>query len=167
MTVEELNILNKDNLKEALFKCCGSTVWVDKMITFFPVNDLKELLENAERQWYQCSEKDWKEAFNHHPKIGDIESLKNKFATTTNWASGEQAGATNASQETLEALTIGNKLYENKFEYIFIVCATGKSADHMLSILQTRLRNEPEDEILIAAEEQNKITKLRIEKLLS
>jgi 2-oxo-4-hydroxy-4-carboxy-5-ureidoimidazoline decarboxylase len=137
------------------------------MLPFFPADDLVELLEDAEEQWYQCNEEDWKEAFAHHPKIGDTESLKKKFTSTAEWASNEQNGVSNASQRTIEALADSNQKYEKKFGYIFIVCATGKSADEMLAILETRLQNSPEVEIEIAADEQNKITKMRLEKLLS
>jgi 2-oxo-4-hydroxy-4-carboxy-5-ureidoimidazoline decarboxylase len=166
MTLHELNTLNQFQLKEELMKCCGSSAWVNKMLPFIPADDMVELLEDAEEQWYKCSETDWKEAFAHHPKIGDVESLTKKFATTAQWASGEQSGVNVAAKETIEALADGNKNYEKKFGYIFIVCATGKSAEEMLNILQSRLPNTPEDEIEIAAEEQNKITKLRLEKLL-
>jgi 2-oxo-4-hydroxy-4-carboxy-5-ureidoimidazoline decarboxylase len=166
MTLHELNILPKEQLKEKLTKCCGSSAWVNKMLPFFPADDLVELLEDAEEQWYKCSEKDWKEAFSHHPEIGDMESLKKKFASTAQWAPGEQSGINTATQLTIEALAEGNRQYEKKFGYIFIVCATGKSAEEMLEILQSRLPDSPEDEIQIAADEQNKITKLRIEKLL-
>jgi 2-oxo-4-hydroxy-4-carboxy-5-ureidoimidazoline decarboxylase len=166
MTLHELNTLPAPQLKEELMKCCGSSAWVNKMLPFFPADDLVELLEDAEEQWYLCNEEDWKEAFVHHPKIGDVESLKKKFASTAKWASGEQSGVNTASQKTIEALAEGNKQYENKFGYIFIVCATGKSAEDMLAILQSRLPNNPNEEIEIAADEQNKITKLRLEKLL-
>lgn len=125
-----------------------------------------ELLEDAEAQWYECSPDDWKEAFSHHPRIGDVESLTKKFASTAQWASGEQSGVNAASGKTIEELAEGNRLYEEKFGYIFIVCATGKSAEEMLSLLQARLPNVPTEEIEIAAEEQNKITKLRLQKLL-
>jgi 2-oxo-4-hydroxy-4-carboxy-5-ureidoimidazoline decarboxylase len=166
MTLHELNTISKQQLTEELNKCCGSSAWVNNMLPFFPADDMVEILEDAEEQWWKCSEADWKEAFAHHPKIGDVESLKKKFASTAQWASGEQSGVTAASQQTIQALAEGNKDYEKKFGYIFIVCATGKSAEEMLEILQSRLPNSPEDEIQIAADEQNKITKLRIEKLL-
>jgi 2-oxo-4-hydroxy-4-carboxy-5-ureidoimidazoline decarboxylase len=166
MTLHDLNTLSKQQLKDELAKCCGSRAWVEKMLPFFPADDLVELLEDAEEQWYKCTQADWKEAFLHHPKIGDVESLKKKFASTAKWASGEQSGVNIASQQTIEALAKGNKEYEEKFGYIFIVCATGKSAEEMLEILTSRLPNDPEEEIEIAADEQNKITKLRLEKLL-
>lgn len=167
MTLHELNILPKEELKAELFKCCGSTAWVNKMLPFFPADDMVEILEDAEEQWWQCTEQDWLQAFTHHPKIGDVESLQKKFASTATWASNEQSGAASASQQTLEALAKGNADYEQKFGYIFIVCATGKSAEEMLQLLLERLPNAPAEEIKIAADEQNKITKLRIEKLLA
>jgi 2-oxo-4-hydroxy-4-carboxy-5-ureidoimidazoline decarboxylase len=166
VTLHEFNILSKQQLIEELTKCCGSSTWVNNMLPFIPADDMVELLEDAEEQWYKCSETDWKEAFTHHPKIGDIESLTKKFASTAQWASGEQSGVNTASPEIIEALVEGNLLYDKKFGYTFIVCATGKKAEEMLAILQSRLLNAPEDELEIAAEEQNKITKLRIQKLL-
>lgn len=166
MTLHELNTLPRHQLIAQLNKCCSSAAWINKMLPFFPADDLVELLEDAEEQWFKCSEEDWKEAFSHHPKIGDIDSLKKKFASTAHLASGEQSGVNTASSKTIEALAEGNKKYEDKFGYIFIVCATGKSAEEMLEILQSRLSNDPEKEIEIAADEQNKITKLRLEKLL-
>ncbi len=141
MTLHELNTLDKERLKGELARCCSSSAWVNKMLAFFPADDLVELLEDAEEQWYKCNEEDWKEAFLYHPKIGDIESLKKKFASTAQWASDEQSTASNASQQTIEALAEANRLYEEKFGYIFIVYATGKSAEEILTILQTRLQN--------------------------
>ena len=167
MTLHELNTLSKEQLKQELFKCCGSNAWVDKMLPFFPADDMVELINDAEDQWYECSEADWLEAFTHHPKIGDVESLKKKFAATAQWASGEQGAVAEASQQTLETLAKGNDDYEKKFGFIFIVCATGKSAEEMLQLLQARLPNEKEEEIKIAMDEQNKITQLRLQKLLS
>ncbi len=167
MTLHEFNILPKEQLIEELTKCCGSSAWVKRMLPFVPADDMIELLEDAEEQWWLCSEDDWKEAFSHHPRIGDTESLSKKFASASEWASGEQSGVKIASGETIGALAEANRLYEEKFGYIFIVCATGKSAEEMLDMMRSRLKNKPEDEINIAADEQNKITKLRIEKLLN
>jgi 2-oxo-4-hydroxy-4-carboxy-5-ureidoimidazoline decarboxylase len=166
MTLHDLNTLPKPQLRQELMKCCGSTTWVERIMTFFPIEDLVELLEDAEEQWFKCSPEDWKEAFSYHPRIGDLDSLKKKFASTANWAMGEQSGTSTASEETIQALAKGNTEYEAKFGYIFIVCATGKSAAEMLANLQSRLTNDPKEEIEIAADEQNKITRLRLEKLL-
>ena len=167
MTLIELNNLDSSKRKEALSKCCGSTVWIEKMSMNFPVHDSEELFEKAEKIWYSCNEKDWKEAIQYHPKIGDINSLKEKFSGTAHWATKEQSGVLEASQTVLESLARANTQYENKFGYIFIVCATGKSAEEMLHMLESRLGNKPEVEIKNSMEEQNKITKIRLQKLLS
>lgn len=167
MTLERLNGLNESKRKAVLRMCCGATAWVNKMAAAFPAEDKTALLDKAEKIWFSCSEKDWQEAFTHHPKIGDLDSLKEKFANTVRWAEGEQSGVKHTTQEILEQLAEGNRLYEEKFGYIFIVCATGKSAEEMLIILQSRLSNDPKEEIKIAMNEQNKITKLRLEKLLT
>lgn len=166
MTLHQLNLLPVDKLQEELLKCCGSTAWVDKMLKFFPMDDLVEMLEDAEEQWYECTPADWKEAFTHHPKIGDVDSLTKKFASTAEWAFDEQSAAILASQQVIADLAAANEAYEEKFGYIFIVCATGKTADEMLNILQQRLSNTPEDEIKIAMDEQNKITLIRLQKLV-
>ena len=166
MTIEELNTLGKTALAELLTKCCGSTTWVGKMCKLFPMPDEANLFEEAIRSWNACHEEDWLEAFSHHPKIGDTGSLKEKFSTTADWAAGEQSSVKHSSPEVLEALYNANRLYEEKFGYIFIVCATGKPAEEMLRLLQERLNGTPEDEIKIAMTEQQKITALRLEKLL-
>ncbi|MES2772541.1 MAG: 2-oxo-4-hydroxy-4-carboxy-5-ureidoimidazoline decarboxylase [Bacteroidota bacterium] len=167
MTIAEFDHLPSTQQQELLTKCCGSAVWVEKMLEACPVEDLVELLEYAEEKWYECSDADWLEAFAHHPKIGDTQSLKEKFADTADWAADEQSEVAKAANDTIEALADGNRLYEDKFGYIFIVCATGKSAAEMLALLQVRLQNAPEVEIEIAAAEQDKITKLRLEKLFT
>jgi 2-oxo-4-hydroxy-4-carboxy-5-ureidoimidazoline decarboxylase len=161
-----LNTLPPEELKATLYKCCGSTAWVNKIIGLLPMEELVELLDVAEAQWFACTEADWMEAFSNHPKIGDLESLKKKFEATAQWARGEQSSITHSKQETLAALEEANKRYEEKFGYIFIVSATGKSPEEMLNILTKRLQNSPETEIKLAAEEQNKITLLRLQKLL-
>ncbi len=167
MTLHELNILEKEELKAVLFRCCGSDSWVEKMLTIFPVDDLVELLNDAEEKWEECREADWLQAFTHHPKIGDVDSLRKKFADTALWAEGEQAGAANANEDFLQNLSAANKDYEKKFGFIFIVCATGKTAEEMLTLLEIRLQNNREVELTIAAEEQLKIMQLRLEKLLA
>lgn len=163
MTLHDFNTLPRERLIDELKKCCSSSAWVEKMLNFIPAEDLVELLENADECWWACSEKDWKEAFAGHPRIGDREMNNTKSAE---WASKEQAAVKDASEAILHALALANEEYEKKFGYIFIVCATGKSAEQMLGMLNIRLQNNPEVEIEVAAEEQSRITKLRIEKLL-
>ncbi|MBJ6108333.1 2-oxo-4-hydroxy-4-carboxy-5-ureidoimidazoline decarboxylase [Hymenobacter sp. BT523] len=168
MTLAELNNLPKPALAETLQKCCGASAWVENMVALFPIADAETLMQQATAVWNKLSEADWREAFTHHPKIGgDVAALREKFASTSTWAEGEQAAVKQASQATLEALAAGNTAYERKFGYIFIVCATGKSAEEMLALLQARMPNKPEDEILLAAGEQDKITRIRLEKLLA
>jgi 2-oxo-4-hydroxy-4-carboxy-5-ureidoimidazoline decarboxylase len=107
------------------------------------------------------------EAFSHHTKIGDLKSLQEKFSATKEWASGEQQSVSAATDQVLIELKELNEAYENKFGYIFIICATGKSAEEMLSALKQRILNDGEDELKIAAEEQRKIMHLRINKLFA
>ena len=165
MTIHDLDVMPADQLKETLYKCCGSTEWVNKIMSLLPYEELVELLDMAEKFWYECTEADWKEAFSQHPKIGDANDLKERFSSTTEWAPGEQARVQHASAKELDELAEANKAYEKKFGYIFIISATGKSTAEMLQSLRERLGNSPEEEIKIAAEEQNKITLLRLQKL--
>ncbi|CAN5375311.1 hypothetical protein BH11BAC1_BH11BAC1_08750 [soil metagenome] len=150
-----------------LLKCCGSSVWAEQLSSKFPFHSLSALKNESDRIWFSLSEKDWKEAFSQHPKIGDVEGLKNKFASTATWAEGEQSSVKDANERVLHDLKKENEAYINKFGYIFIVCATGKSAEEMLSLLKLRMINNPAFEIRVAAEEQNKITHLRLEKLFA
>ncbi len=165
MTIAEFDHLDDEMKRELLQKCCGSKTWVDKMLAVFPVNDLIDLLEYADEKWNECKTEDWLEAFTHHPAIGDVNSIKEKFYATADWAQVEQAGANDTSKELAGELAGGNKKYHEKFGYIFIVYATGKPAEEMLALLQERLKNVPEEEIKIAAAEQIRITKNRLEKL--
>ena len=164
MTIAEFDHLEAAQKRSLLFQCCGSQKWVEKMIHLPPAEDLIDLFEDAEETWYECNEDDWKEAFTHHPMIGDVESLRKKFSTDQ-FAGKEQELINDSSEKVLEELAGGNNLYQQKFGYIFIVFATGKSAEEMLGILQSRLNNNPEEEIKIAMEEQNKITQHRLQKL--
>ena len=165
MTLHEFNILPREKLIQLLTQCCGSTKWVNKMLEFVPAEDMVELLEDAEEVWWKCNQEDWKQAFAQHPKIGDLSSLEKKYGEVS-WAADEQSSVLSSTKDTIKALAEANEEYEKRFGYIFIICATGKSAQEMLTELRIRLQNSPEVEIEIAADEQNKITKLRIEKLL-
>ncbi len=109
---------------------------------------------------------EWLEAFSQHPRIGGADVLRGKYLTVRDWAKDEQAGTEQTSATVLDAFSVGNAEYESKFGFIFIVCATGKSAAEMLALLRERLANDAETEGRLAAGEQNKITKIRLEKLL-
>jgi 2-oxo-4-hydroxy-4-carboxy-5-ureidoimidazoline decarboxylase len=164
MTIAAFDHLQEAEKRKILSQCCGSEAWISKMLQALPAEDLVDLVEIAEDAWYQIDESDWREAFSHHPRIGDLNSLKDKFKSTASLAGEEQASVETASEQTLRALAEQNQAYEKKFGYIFIVCATGKSAEEMLGLLITRLQNDADEEIQVAMEEQNRITKLRLEK---
>ena len=166
MTVEALNRLGPAAAAAAFERCCGARAWVEGMCAARPFRDREALVEAAERHGRSLGPEDWREAFTHHPRIGDVEALRRRFAATAAWAAAEQRGAATASEATLAALAEGNRDYEARFGYIFIVFATGKSADEMLGLLRARLANDPAHELTIAAEEQMKITRIRLEKLL-
>ncbi len=165
MELSRINDLDDAAAFSSLQNCCGAANWVKAMLAARPFASSEELFNKASSIWWQLGPSDWLEAFTHHPKIGDLESLSKKFASTATWAAGEQASVAAAAEQVLKDLAAGNTAYENKFGYIFIVCASGKSAAEMLDILNSRLPNEAEAELRIAAGEQEKITKLRLEKL--
>jgi len=166
VTLEQLNRLDPKAARAELERCCGSKRWVKHMSEARPFRDRKALLAAADRAFDGFEREDWLEAFAHHPRIGDLASLREKYASTAAWAEQEQRGAAAAAESVLAALAEGNRAYERRFGYIFIVCAFGKSADQMLALLVERMPNSPERELFIAAEEQMKITWLRLEKLL-
>jgi len=166
MTLENINLISHKELYKTLERCCGAKHWLNEMVNKAPYANKKELFYWADHIWENADKSCWLDAFTHHPKIGDIDILENKFANTKQWAEGEQSGVEKASREILQALAKGNQAYEDKFGYIFIVCATGKSATEMLDLLNDRLPNTEEEEILIAMKEQQKITTIRLEKLL-
>ncbi|MCX6050339.1 MAG: 2-oxo-4-hydroxy-4-carboxy-5-ureidoimidazoline decarboxylase [Chloroflexi bacterium] len=160
------NQLEPSDAQARLTRCCGAERWVMRLLERRPFANMEQLRQAADEIWWALDAADWREAFTHHPKIGDIASLRTKFASTTNWAAGEQAGVSEASDAILAGLAQGNAAYERKFGYIFIVCATGKSAPAMLALLEQRLPHDPAIELKIAAEEQRKITQIRLGKLM-
>jgi 2-oxo-4-hydroxy-4-carboxy-5-ureidoimidazoline decarboxylase len=163
--INYINSLTEEMARESFFRCSGSAIWADEMISQMPFADASELYRKSDQSWKLLTKHDWLNAFRIHPKIGDIDKLRKKFTTTANWASSEQSGTASANEETLRGLAAGNVEYENKFGYIFIVFATGKSAPEMLTILRGRLLNSADVEFEIACGEQKKITNLRLEKL--
>ncbi len=152
---------------ESFRGCCGAEHWLELMEKARPFVDAAELHAEADRVFSQLSSEDWLAAFACHPQIGDLNSLRMKFVGNKLWSHGEQQGIGAADEATISALAAGNAAYLKRFGYIFIVCASGKSAAEMLELLMARLENDPQLELTIAAAEQRKITHLRIDKLLT
>ena len=167
MTIAEFNALPPDEMRNKLYTCCSSVTWVEHLATLSPFNSMDHLFNMAERCWHRCREGDWMDAFRGHPRLGDMESLEEKFQNTADIAAEEQSGTTGASPEVLKDLAIANEEYEKEFGFIFILFATNKTADTMLSAIQIRLNNDLETEKIMAMVEQNKITRSRLEKILS
>ncbi|MFS4467772.1 2-oxo-4-hydroxy-4-carboxy-5-ureidoimidazoline decarboxylase [Maribacter sp. 2210JD10-5] len=166
-TLNELNAQNVEQVAAALNKCCVSVQWAKLLADQRPFTSSSDLIAKAASIWYsKCGKEDYLEAFKGHPKIGDVESLKEKFAHTKEWAGKEQAKVDDADMDTLLALKKANDEYESKFDYIFIVSASGKSAEEMLAIVEKRLLNSPEEELHVAMNEQHKITVIRLIKLI-
>jgi 2-oxo-4-hydroxy-4-carboxy-5-ureidoimidazoline decarboxylase len=159
--------LSEDEARDALRRCCGSSRWVERMLAERPFRERERLFEAAARNWSDLGPADWNEAFSHHPRIGDPSSIPAAAASTATWAEGEQAGAAQASDDVKAAIAQGNAEYEARFGRIYIVCATDKSGEELLTILRERLANDPAKELRIVAAEQAKITRLRLEKLLA
>ncbi len=167
MTLAEFNALPVARAREELLRCCGCSRWASAVLEARPFQGKPGLLAASDTIWAKTGKADWLEAFSHHPRIGGRDALRAKFAATSAWAQAEQVGAVNAGEAVLDALSAGNAEYENKFGFIFVVCATGKSAAEILDLLKSRLPNDAATEMGLAAGEQNKITKIRLEKLLS
>lgn len=164
--VEKLNNMTADEKRAALLSCCGSTRWAEAVAALLPMWDEVQLLVIGERVWRELSFDDWLEAFRAHPRIGEKKAEAETSEAARRWSEGEQSRAGEASAETLAALAEANREYEEKFGFIFIVCATNRSAEQMLSMLRERMKNDEEVELRVAAEEQWRITELRIRKLL-
>ena len=161
-----MNSLSHANAEAEFLKCCGSQRFASAMTAARPFADVDDLLTKADSIWRSLRSEDWLEAFRAHPKIGEKNAAAAQSEEARKWSAQEQSRVNDAAATTLAALAAGNRDYEQRFGFIFIVCATGKGSEEMLAILQARLQNDAENEIAIAAGEQRKITRLRLEKLL-
>jgi len=165
--IDSLKTLNSasTNLAFAWFmQTCSSEKWCNDMVNKRPFSSLEALREHASLQWQKVKVADYLQAFNGHPMIGDISTLREKYANTKVLACNEQSGTEGADDETLQRLQHTNKIYLDKHGFIFIICASGLSAQAMLDELEHRLPNSTDTEIANAANEQLKITLLRINK---
>jgi OHCU decarboxylase len=165
MTLEEFNALPSAKAEAFLMDCCGCARWAAETRAQRPFAGVSALLAAADTLWRHLQREDWLEAFSHHPQIG--EKAASGSQSHRRWAEGEQTGARTATEDVKTRMARGNRAYFEKFGYIYIVCATGKSAEEMLALLEQRLQNDPVAELTIAAEQQRQITRLRLEKLLA
>jgi OHCU decarboxylase len=164
--LERLNGMRPEDAVSELLKCCGSMRWANRMASRMPFRDLQQLTFEADRIWSDLEPQDWLEAFSHHPQIGEKKAERAQSSEAARWSEQEQAGTRSAAQEMLEELRSLNRAYAERFGFIFIVCASGKTTEEMLALIKERLGNDYETELRIAAEEQRRITHLRLRKLL-
>jgi 2-oxo-4-hydroxy-4-carboxy-5-ureidoimidazoline decarboxylase len=163
-----LNALEPAAAAAALRRACGAERWVERLLERRPFVSTEALYQAAAEEWQACSPQDYLEAFTHHPRIGeDMAALRQRFRETASLSSREQAGVQAASEATLQRLRDENARYFERFGYIFIICASGKSADEMLSALLQRIDNDPDTELSIAAGEHERIMRLRLAGLAS
>jgi OHCU decarboxylase len=165
MTLAEFNALTSAQAETTLLDCCGSMRWTKQIAAQRPFESANALYTAAEAVWQKMDREDILESFSHHPQIGQKPETGSE--SHRRWAQGEQTGARTATEDVKTRLALGNRAYFEKFGYIYIVCATGKSAEEMLALLEQRLQNDPARELPIAAEQQRQIMRLRLEKLLA
>ena len=166
VTLDELNSMPRAQAAELLRSCCGATSWVEAMLDRRPYESATRLLDDADVAWATTSTDDWHEAFAHHPRIGESASKVPQTDQAKAFSQTEQQKARLASSSVHDQMALVNIAYERKFGFIYIVSAAGKTAHELLDIARSRLKNDTERELKIAAEEQRKITRLRLEKLI-
>ena len=167
MTIDSLNALSEADAEAEFLKCCGSRAWAQTMTASRPFANEHDLFARADNVCASMTDEDWLEAFRAHPKIGEKKAAAAQTEQEQNWSSQEQAAIQVVSAETIRELAERNHAYEARFGFIFIVCASGKSSDEMLSRLKNRMQNDLRTELRVAAAEQRKITRLRLEKMLT
>ena len=156
--MNEFNNADVEKLSPLLVNCCGSAEWIEKILAGRPYASVEELKAFSTKTWFELSVRDWLEAFLSHPEIGDLNSLKEKFSGQ------EQAGVADVSEEVLTELRELNIEYKKKHGFVFLIFATGKTAEEMLEALKARINNTTEEELKNASIEHDKITLLRIDK---
>ena len=163
--VATVDRLPAEAASEMLRACCGATRWVEGMLAHRPFVSILSLLSAADDVWHLMGPADWREAFEHHPRLGDTGGVAAQDERARTWSSDEQAGMASAGTDERDVLAAANAAYEARFGYICIICATGMGVAEIATLTEERLRNELEEELPVAAEEQRKITRLRLLKL--
>jgi allantoicase len=164
--IARFNHLARAQAQRALLDCCGSQAWAQQVLAQRPYGSAERLYEAADKVWAQLGKKDWLEAFGHHRPIGGTKAKEKQSKAARRWSAEEQSAAQRASKENLAVLAAANEAYRAAFGHVFLICAAGKTGEEILQSLQQRLSNSAEVELRIAAEEQRKITRMRLEKLL-
>lgn len=164
--LRRLNELSASDAESEFLKCCGSKKWAGAMVTARPFASAQAMFDEADVGFNSLSDEDWLEAFRAHPKIGEKKAAAAQSDTARKWSAQEQSQTANAATAVMDALAEGNRDYERRFGFIFIVCASGKTADEMLAMLNERMTNDAGVELQVAAGEQRKITQLRLQKLM-
>ena len=166
MTLEELNALLPDRALDAFRSCCGASRWMMGMVAGIPYSSRDAVFAAADAVWAKLEPDDWREAFTHHPRIGERLRVAKQESQAAQWSADEQQNVSNAAAAVRAELDAVNREYEARFGFIYIVCASDRSAEELLAFARERMQNSLETELRVAAEEQRKITKLRLEKLL-
>jgi 2-oxo-4-hydroxy-4-carboxy-5-ureidoimidazoline decarboxylase len=149
--------------RDELLALCGSRLWAQLVADAAPFVDVDALHAAADAAFDELSEDDWLEAFAHHPRIGDVESLRERFASSGALSEREQAGLASAEEDVVQAIADGNVEYEQRFGFVFLIRAAGRSAAEILHQQRARLEHDRAAELGIAAEQQRQITHLRID----
>ena len=158
------NRLSVEEAVQEILPCCGSTSWARALVARRPIDDETSLMAASDEAWWSLQASDWMEAFSKHPRIGERKAPIAASVQSAAWSAQEQRNLAGAGESVQIALGEGNREYERRFDRVFIVCATGKSAAEILEILRRRLRNDDACELRMAAEEQRKITNIRLTK---
>lgn len=149
----------------AMLSCCAAQRWAARMVALRPIATIIALSEAADSMWATMEERDWMEAFASHPRIGERKAAA-ASERSMEWSRQEQSGTNSAAEMTMRKLAESNALYEQRFGFTYIVCATGKTADEMLAILTRRLASDRVAELKEAAEQQRQILQIRLGKWL-
>jgi 2-oxo-4-hydroxy-4-carboxy-5-ureidoimidazoline decarboxylase len=160
------NFLPASAAANEILPCCGSKAWADAITARRPWPDEKVLLTASDEVWHSLSESDWLEAFRSHPRIGESSTPKGVSPRAATWSEQEQRSIAQGGEAVRLALAGANREYERRFNRVFIVCATGKSPEEILKIVQRRLNNDERTELLEVAEQQRQITQIRLRKWL-
>jgi len=167
LDIHAFNGLPVSPARDLLRSCCGASRWIDGMLARRPFFNVASVLRAADDVWMSLGPNDWREAFAHHPRIGERTAAAAQSQTAAAWSAAEQSAMSSADAGTRVELAAANAAYEARFGHIYIVCAAGKSTEELLAIARQRLTNEPRQELEIAAAEQHKITRLRLRRLFN